>query len=372
MNTAIEQNTLLWVKQELDETLRQARQMLEAHVEQPEDPSHLRFCAGYLHQVAGTLQMVEIYGASLLAEEMEQLVLDLLEGRVTQRDEACELLMQGIIQLPDYLDRLAAGHRDIPLVLLPLLNDLRAVRGEPLLSENALFTPDLDRRLPVSVRGLQEAEAPDPAVLARQLRHRYQLGLLGWFREREPQQALADIEAVLERLRTACRTEEAQKLWWIAGGLARALRKGLLESSMASKLLLGQVDRMIKRLIDAGEDGLVHDLPEELLRNLLFYVGRAREGDDDVDLIRQTWNLDRLLPDTQEIEAARESLSGHNQSLIASVTAAVREDLAALCEQLDVRLRAESPDPEGLDRLREPLQRVADTLGMIGMGALRR
>ena len=110
-NTAIEQNTLLWVKQELDETLNQARQALEAYVEQPDDPSQLRFCAGHLHQVAGTLQMVEIYGASLLAEEMEKLVLDLIEDRVTQKEDACELLMQGIIQLPDYLERLAASKR---------------------------------------------------------------------------------------------------------------------------------------------------------------------------------------------------------------------------------------------------------------------
>ena len=31
----------------------------------------MRFCLTYLHQVQGTLQMVEFYGAALLAEEME-------------------------------------------------------------------------------------------------------------------------------------------------------------------------------------------------------------------------------------------------------------------------------------------------------------
>ena len=371
-NTAIEQNTLLWVKQELDETLNQARQALEAYVEQPDDPSQLRFCAGHLHQVAGTLQMVEIYGASLLAEEMEKLVLDLVEDRVTQKEDACELLMQGIIQLPDYLERLAAGHRDIPLVLLPLLNDLRAIRGEPLLSENALFSPDLSRGIPVSVRGIQSDETPDPAALARRLRHRYQLGLLDWFRERDVEKGLAEIQDVLDQLLAASREEPVQRLWWVAGALARALREGLLETSMASKLLLGQVDRMIKRLIDEGEAGLAAQIPEDLLRNLLFYVGRSRPGNDDVDLVRQNWNLDRLLPDEDEIEEARESLSGHNQSLIESVTAAVREDLAALCEQFDVLLRAEQSEGDGLEALREPIQRVADTLGMIGMGALRR
>ena len=66
-------STLSWVKKELDETLKEARQSLEAHVENPEDKAQLGFLTAYLHQVYGTLQMVELYGASLLTEEMERL-----------------------------------------------------------------------------------------------------------------------------------------------------------------------------------------------------------------------------------------------------------------------------------------------------------
>ena len=58
--------TLNWVKQELDETLKQARQALEAYVEDPADSSLMRFCATYLHQVQGTLRMVELYGAAMV------------------------------------------------------------------------------------------------------------------------------------------------------------------------------------------------------------------------------------------------------------------------------------------------------------------
>ena len=47
-----------WVKGEIEETLKQARQALEAFVENPEDGTRMRFCLAYLHQVHGTLQMV--------------------------------------------------------------------------------------------------------------------------------------------------------------------------------------------------------------------------------------------------------------------------------------------------------------------------
>ena len=96
--------------------------------------------------------MVELYGASLLAEEMEQVAKAIADESVSQHDDACEVLMRAILQLPDYLERLIAGYQDIPLVLLPLLNDLRAVRGENLLSENSMFSPDLDAPMPESLR----------------------------------------------------------------------------------------------------------------------------------------------------------------------------------------------------------------------------
>jgi chemosensory pili system protein ChpA (sensor histidine kinase/response regulator) len=66
--------TLGWVKRELDETLKQAREALEAHAEtEGGDESQIRRCAACLHQVHGTLRMVELYGAALVAEEMEHL-----------------------------------------------------------------------------------------------------------------------------------------------------------------------------------------------------------------------------------------------------------------------------------------------------------
>ncbi|QKQ24886.1 Hpt domain-containing protein [Candidatus Reidiella endopervernicosa] len=147
--TGVDYTTLSWVKQELDETLSQARIALESFVEDDDDPTQLRFCVTHLHQVYGTLQMVELYGAAMLAEEMEALAVVLLEEESKRRDETFEVLMRAMLQLPDYLERLQAGHRDIPIVLLPLVNDLRAAQGKALLSENALFTPDLSALAPL-------------------------------------------------------------------------------------------------------------------------------------------------------------------------------------------------------------------------------
>lgn len=141
LREAMSHAVLGWVKPELDETLRLVRQEIEAFVETPADTSRMRFCAGYLHQVQGTLRMVELYAPAMVAEELELLAKALQEGAAGDRDEACATLMRGAVLLPDYLERLQEGHRDIPIVLLPLLNEIRAARGASGLNESMLFPP---------------------------------------------------------------------------------------------------------------------------------------------------------------------------------------------------------------------------------------
>lgn len=139
LRDAMSHAALGWVKPELDETLRQVRNELEYYAEDPADGSRMRFCAGYLHQVQGTLRMVELYAPAMVAEEMEQLANAIGAGEVPDRDEACATLMRGSVLLPDYLERLQNGHRDIPIVLLPLLNDIRLARAAPVINESVLF-----------------------------------------------------------------------------------------------------------------------------------------------------------------------------------------------------------------------------------------
>src|SRR5690606_24770312 len=272
----IDFTTLTWVKSELDETLKQARHALEAYVEDPADASQMRFCATYLHQVQGTLRMVELYGAAMVTEEMEQLATALLENEVGERDEAYTVLMRGIVQLPDYLERLQSGHRDIPIVLLPLLNELRSARGEKGLSESVLFTPDLGRALPASASGPAKA-MPELELrqLAEQLRGQFQLALLNWFRGQDADNNVTRMTQVCDRRVAVTQQEEARRLFWVAAGVLEALRAKAFEPSAQLKRTIGKVEREIKRLADGGENSFRVDPPRELTRSLLYFVAHA-------------------------------------------------------------------------------------------------
>ncbi|MGH8383687.1 Hpt domain-containing protein [Pseudomonas sp.] len=129
---------LAWVKGAIADCLAQARLALEHYCAEPGDEDDLVGFIDNLHQVCGCLVMLELSGAALLAEELEQLGLALREKHVGQRGEALGALFRGLEQLPLYLERLRSARRDLPLVVLPVLNQLRAERGVAALAPGSL------------------------------------------------------------------------------------------------------------------------------------------------------------------------------------------------------------------------------------------
>jgi len=370
----IDFTTLQWVKPELDETLAAAREALESYVDNPGNRDAMRSCVDSLHQVHGTLRMVELYGAAMVTEEMETLAISLLEDHVAQREEAYAALMRGLMQLPDYLERLSGGHRDVPVVLLPLLNDLRSSRGQQALHESALFTPNLEIALP----------AQAPAVLngitgERQrnevttLRLRFQQQLLSWFRGQGDDQQLAGMIQTLDAITARCQTVPGRRLWWIAAGVLEGVQQGVLKNQTGEvRQLIGKVDRSIRQLVEHGEASLRGGDADELARKLLYVVGQVRQGSPRMEQLRQTYALDALLPEQSEVEHARGSMAGHNRALLDSVAKALKDDLLRVKESLDLFLRQTDADPAQLSGQTEILERVGDTLGMLALGVPRR
>jgi chemosensory pili system protein ChpA (sensor histidine kinase/response regulator) len=365
---------LLWVTGELAGTLRDARVALEEFAEHPEQAEPVGRCAELLHQAHGALRMAEIYGASLLAEEMEQLALHLHRGVTTGQspEEGLDALSRAIVQLPPYLERVATGGRDIPLVLLPLLNDLRAARGSALLSENTLLLLNLPSDQHLLARGARpQPSGEDLVALARQLRPRYQVALLAWIRGERPDSSLAVIADVAAAFERAATEMSVYQLWWVLGGVVEALRQGGLPASAAIKRLLGQVDRQIRRLIDEGEAGVAAAPPVELLNSLLFYVARSSTRGSRVSVIRDTFSLGDLLPDLGDLADARDSLGGPSVALMHTVAGAIREDLGKVKDTLDLQARTGNIPPEVLDSQFDMLCKIGDTLGVLGLGDFR-
>ena len=362
---------LEWVKGEIKETLQQAQQALELYVEQPQDKSRLNFCLSYLHQVHGTLQMVEFYGAALLAEEMESVASDLASGSLSHEQDGLEVLMQAIIQLPHYLEHVKVGRRDLPVVLLPILNELRSTRGENFLSETSLFTPVIAHNPTLSAEQLAAFEAGNFSQWLRKTRQMMQAATLQLLQNREPDLARHYLNKLFARLNKALGGTPQGVIWLPALAFSEWLmRQDNLPKS--AKVLLRQLDQVLKQAVDEGAPALNRPPADDLLKNLLFYVARTDTRGDAIRLVQKRFELHDSLPTEDELQHERDAFSGPGSDAIGSALTALIDEINAIKERLDLLVRGSQERVPVLNDVRVSIKQIADTMGMLGLGMPRK
>ena len=368
-----------WLIHEISETLKEARQALESYVENPKDAARIRFCLTHIHQVHGSLQMVEFYGAAMLASEMEQLTQAMIADSVANTSEAQEVLMRAILQFPLYLDQVKATRKDNPLVVLPLLNDLRAVRGESLLTDTKLFVPNLTpakkvsgARLPVTNDNVQFQ------AMVLKLRQMYQYAASGFIRGVNPEENLAYLQKAFARLQKLTHGTARFALWDICLALVEAIEIDAIEMSVAVKNLLRQLDKELKVLAVHGTKALNTFTNDELIKNLLYYVARAGKHapgfppNSHLQRVYETYQLEEALLEGKESgEEAQNMLSVPDAEAMRSVVGALKEELNLIKNSLDICLAGGDTQAALSDAL-PIVKRVADTMAVLGLGDLRK
>lgn len=362
--TIVDRKTLAWIKEGVDETLKSVHHAPDEFLENLDDTSPIQACIEPLHRVKGAVEMVGIQGAAMIAQEMEHLAQGIVENRVKQKSDAAEVLASGMLQLPGYLESLYHGQPDIPLILLPLLNDLRACQDKELMTEGEFFSPDLSVAVPFEAEGECIVQGDLPMV-AKKLRPGYLAGLLGFIKEDHIPESLENLILVLDNLKIASTDDKARQFWWIALGVVEALYEQGLDYSVAIKILLGRVDRQIQRVVELGEQILSVDPPDKLIKNLLYYIAQADTYNNRVVQLKKSFGLD--YPDTEAVTKARENLYGFNVNLMDSISVQVKEELTSIKDALDIAMHANAGSTEGLDRVLARFSTIADALGMLGM-----
>lgn len=359
---------LEWVKGEIQDTLQQAQQALEAYVEHPEDRSRLRFCLSYLHQVHGTLQMVEFYGAALLAEEMEAVALALTEGSLSNEQDGLEVLMQAIIQLPHYLEHVKVGRRDLPVVLLPILNELRSTRGENFLSETSLFTPYVEHNAPLTGAQKNLFTQPNFSPWLRKTRQMLQAATLQLLQDRDPDLAKHYINKLFAKLNKSMGGTPQGIVWLPALAFSEWLLK---QDSLpkSAKVLLRQLDQLLKTGLDKGVAAINRPPAEELLKNLLFYVARTDARGEAIRLVQKRFRLAEALPNAEDAE---DHAMGAGSDAVSGALTALIEEISTVKDELDQVVRGSAEREPALTSIRSTVRQVADTMGMLGLGMPRR
>ena len=371
MSEAIDYNALNWVKQELGEVLRQARSSLEQYAENRDDDASLQDCAKNLHQARGPLRMVALKGADQLASEMEEVITDLQQATLAEPEHALEVLMQAFLQLPDYLSLLHPGKTDSPAVLLPVINSLREVRGVPVLGVCAVFLPDLSAPLPPGVFTAQlQASENEIQTMARTARTRFQAGLLEWYRGNQGNNGLQTLLGVLRQMQQQAGRESVARLWWVATAVTEAIISGDIPEATENKQMYGQLDRQIKRLVEVGESVFEDPLTDELMKHLLYRIAITESSLQSLQLIKASYNLDKLLNRSGDSLADDEGLGGCSDELLQTVATTASGDIERIKESLEIFTRGDRSNSDSLLPVAGELHALGNMLDMVGLGQI--
>ncbi len=357
-----------WVREDLDDCLETVRENLEAFAEDTSRREPLVSVQEELEQLNLTFLTMEQHGAGILTDEMIAVGGHMLHNGNTNCDESLMALTDAVIVLPSYLDRLQAGHEDLPILLLPTLNELRATYDESLLSEGTLFAPQLDVIIPELSGSEADAIAKsDFAAFAGRIRSQYQGALLGWLKEQSKDALLGPMKEVCRTLYIRLGRNELRRLWWIAELAMQGLRDGSIDNDLPLRRLFARLDLTLKAMIEDGEFGPPTETITALSCALLFYAAQARPGSKATDILRERFKLEELIPDRDALLRARGAVTGRDAGLFQSIGEAVREELSQVKDTLDMELRTGRVDAEQRGQSKTSLRQLADTLNMLNL-----
>jgi len=350
------------VRDELFATMEEAEQSLEHFIIDRNNGGLLQQAVENLKQVRGTLNLIELTGAELLAQEILQLATDIPVGAGEDRDVQLAALSNALYVLRRYLESVDASRQEIPELLLPAINALRLACAQPPLPESFFFSVRLDHARP-SV-DMPARSGDTPVAEARRLRQMYQVGLLGFIREENLPSSLKLMGRALTRLDHLFIGSPAGRLCWIGSAAVESQLDGQLLPRKSRKQLFSRLDRELKQVISNS----AYEAPRSLLKELLYVVALADTHGSIATQVRQVFSLSSLPFTDHLLEEESQRLAGPGQAVMRSLSSAIREELASLKDLLDLIERG-TAQAEAYSNLHNLLGKMAKTLGMVGLSS---
>ena len=361
---------LEWLIGEIENSLQSAFNELEAFTQNNSDETKIRFCLGHLHQISGSFKILQCEGCILLVEEMEALTQGILDKKISNINEACEILVQAIIKLPIYLRQILSSRKDHPEALIILLNDLRAAQGQKLISEGVLFSPDLStfEHHPLAPANANPIATAD---LIKRLRQVYQLSLIKLIKGEEKNKNCANLIKVLQRMQELSKGSWRQNLWRIARQILGLVAAGEINFSIALKKLFRALDSQLKIQAKETVSGEASGADLELLKNLLYYLTTRKPNTEELQAIWSDYSLAGAFPSGEVNPEGGRLMPQYDPQVVRALVSAIQGELA------NVRSALERFSLEGglsADDVRDSLPvllSMADSLALVGQGKLR-
>jgi len=276
-----------WVKDALDETLQHVQSLLVQHT-----PASLAEAKDGLHQISGTLLMVQLQEPLALSERLERVLQHVVSGQVLY-ERVADAVQQAMAILLDELDYMQRNKTSRPMLLNLHLQSLNVFlpKGEDAQLRSIVFVPDL------SLVADHYAADPQHAVLKQKLAQGYQHFLAQWYDRQQLPEATQGLTRIATMLRQTAATRQEAALWQAAEVLHRAVESGHLESRALLAPLFSRLERVLaseahRRPAEESDQPPESSLEEALLVDLMRVLDPEQIPDVQIVQLRQLYGME--------------------------------------------------------------------------------
>lgn len=355
------------VADELNNTVQQATNVFESFLAERHGLHLLEECERSLRQIGGTLRLIEVRGAALLADEMRSLCQTIVGNTDALPDSQLNALSTAFFVLPRYLEFVQSQGADIPLLALGHANDLRAAHQQLLLPDSYftrddgwLFSRDSNLRLrnePLEGEALQD--------IYKRTRHMYQRGLLGLLKGGQEELQLMMMTRALQRLCRHIPPGPGQRFWLLANGILEAFSREGLKITAQRRRVLASLEGQLRAAV-LGR----FNLNEVLEKELIFLLSLSSYKDGFTGRIQHAAKIRSADLDDADLTRLQQQMLGLSYDTVSSVLGELRIELRHAKDILELLAQHGRSDAEEIQPLSSLLQQCADVLLVLNLTGL--
>lgn len=367
---AINFQSLNMVRDELVATIEKAASDLEVFVSSQDDGRSLQACIDGVRQIVGILNLLELRGAAMLAQELLATANEITVGdKGAAFEKRLEVITNSFFALSRYLEYVQQSQNKVPVLLVQTINELRKLRREPAIQESHFFK--------LAVKAKPEVPAVDPLAvkqeefkpLLKRLRHMYQVGLLSILRGRPVDPALKMMRRALIRLqRLGGPDKPLTLLWWLGNITLDAMIRQHMEMIETRKLLLSRLDRVIKEVARSGPAAMKAEAPKGLVKELIYLLSLSGANQEALATLRKAYDFERLPYTDDELARERQALSGPSAHTVNSLARVLRTELGHTKNVLENAALSDGRIDD-LEGFVQTLDKVAEILLVVGLAS---
>ena len=364
---AINLNSLSLVREQLIVTIEQASVQLEGFIGDQANVNILQSCVDSLEQIRGTLDVVQLYGASELASEILDSANRIVSGDLSASEEGLSSLTRSFFVLSRYFEYVLQSQRAMPALLIPYINDIRAVYRKPLMPESYFFEVDINRLKAVKESDTVIEDDRELVAVIGRLRHMYQVGLLGLFKQANVKPSLNLMLRAIARIAQLTEGYKAGTFWWVAAAAISLFDEADLEATRERKRNFGQIDRQLKQLINDCKTQLDQPPPAELLRDLIYYTALSGVDNDTARAVQAVYNYQPLSYSEAKRQREQRALIGPNANTVSSLVSTLQEELRGVKDIVETASEKEAPTVENYQDITDRITKIKDILNAVGL-----